>query len=124
LFLELADASVEDQKNLCAVGLRVFTELSVDDLLERHRLMSADQRKNTPLAKRMKVAAEYLEEHKGMDGQLRVAVQQLADNQHSLLAAGTVTWNQYVHNKYVYPKPTELRDAWDEMEPFFAHLWP
>lgn len=124
LFLELADASVEDQRNLCALGLRVFTELSVDNLLDKHRLMNAENRKNTPLPKRMKVAAEYLEKHKGMDGQLRIAVEQLADSKHSLLAAGVVTWNQYVHNKYVFPKPTELRDAWDELEPFFAHLWP
>jgi hypothetical protein len=86
--------------------------------------MKAEQRKNDPLAKRMKVAAAWLEQHKSMDGQLLVAIEQLANNKHSLLAAPMVTWNQYVHNKYVFPKPHELRDAWDELQPFFEHLWP
>lgn len=124
LFLELADVSVEDHRNLCAVGLRVLLELSVDNLLAKEVLLSAEKRKITPLAKRMKVATDWLAKNRGLDGQLRIAIDALADNKHSMLAAGTVTWNQYVHNQYVFPKPMELRDTWDELQPFFEQLWP
>jgi len=124
LFTELCAAPLEQNRNLCAVGLRVFVELSVDHTIEAHTLMTEQLRRQTPLAKRMKLVASHLERAKGMPKQLGRAIERIADGTRGVLAASVITWHDYVHNKYVHPKTEELRDAWDELEPFLAFLWP
>jgi hypothetical protein len=50
-------------------------------------------------------------------------MEKVADGQ-SVLAASVPTFHLYVHNQYVFPKPSELYAAWDEMSPFMEKLWP
>lgn len=122
VYNELLSLSVDQYSNACAVAMRVFLELSVDNFLEHHQLMTADQRRNVALAKRMKVAAGSLKKKGAIDGQLEDAVKKMADSP-NVLASSIVTFNQYVHNRFVFPKPTELRTAWDEVQPFMEKLW-
>ena len=56
-----------------------------------------------------------------IDEDLRKAVYRIADTK-GVMAASTATFNQYVHNKYVYPFPSELRMAWDELQPFMEKV--
>ena len=100
----------------------MFVELSVDDYLKRRKLMNDSQRQNAPLAKRMRTAATDMHTHNKIDADLLKAIEKIASSKF-VLAASTITMNQYVHNQYVFPQPTELRVAWDEIEPFVVQLW-
>lgn len=113
---------MDQYANACSVLLRVFLELSVDHYLMQNNLMTEAERRSNNLAKRIKrVSADLLAKNK-INAQLETAIQKVADSQF-IVAASTVTFNQYVHNQYVLPKPTELRVAWDELQPFMEALW-
>lgn len=119
---ELRTLSIEDYPNACAVLLRVFVELSVDSYITRESLMTETDRNNAPLAKRLKIAASGLKNAGQIEEQLEKAVIKVADGT-GPFGTSTTTFNQYVHNRYVYPKPPELRAAWDELEPFMRQVW-
>lgn len=123
IYNELMTLSVDQYPNACSVALRVFVELSVDHFLEHKGLMSEEDRRNKALAKRLKVAAAELKGKGKISTQLEKAIQKAADST-VVLAASTVNFNQYVHNRHVFPKPTELTIAWDELQPFMEQLWP
>lgn len=123
IFHELKTLRVDSYPNSCSVMLRVFVELSVDQLADSKSILSEEERSNTNLAKRMKKVAEYLQNEGLIDRQLRRAVDRMADSP-TLSAGSTITLNQYVHNQYVFPKPSELIVGWDELEPFIEQLWP
>ncbi len=123
IYNELAQLNVDQFPNACAVLLRVFVELSVDHEMAQAKLTTEVQRLKTPLSTRMKDVATHLEQNKRISTQLRKAIEKIANTQ-DVIAASTTTFNQYVHNPYVHPKPGELRTAWDELEPFMEKLWP
>lgn len=123
IYNELMTLNVEQYPNACAVLLRVFLELSVDHEVRRSALMTEQVQLNTPLSKRIKAVTEHLEHSKVLPTQLRRAIDKIADSQ-DVVAASAITFNQYVHNQYVHPKPSELRTAWDELQPFLEKLWP
>jgi len=113
---------VEDFTNACAVTLRVFVELTVDHHITANGLMTAHERGNTPLAKRLKLLAKFLHGAGRIDEQLEKAIIKVADGG-GMMSASTTTFNQYVHNKFAYPQASELRTAWDELQPFMKALW-
>ncbi|MFC4052468.1 hypothetical protein ACFOY4_22515 [Actinomadura syzygii] len=122
LYHELSRLNVDDFANACAVSLRVFVELSVDYYIAINQLMSEVQQNNTPLAKKLKELAKYLRANGAIGLQVERAVTKIADGV-GMFSASTITFNQYVHNEYVFPLPSELRLAWDELEPFMSALW-
>lgn len=122
IFNELASLDADTYPNAGAVLLRVFLELSVDHEITRLGLMTEEQRRKDSLSKRLKTLAAAMKDTGRISEQLHAAVVKVADSQHTL-AAATVTFNQYVHNKYVHPKPGEVRTAWDELQPFLEKVW-
>lgn len=122
IYVELSNISADQYANACSVLLRVFVELSVDHYLEKANVMTESVRSNQPLAKRMKAAAASLHGNGRISKQLLTAVERMADSKF-VLAASSVTFNQYVHNPFVHPKATELKVAWDELQPFIEKLW-
>jgi hypothetical protein len=123
IYNELLELTVDKFSNACSVTLRVLVELSVDHYVIQEKLMTEQERQKDPLAKRLKIVAAHLSAQGKIDAQLETAIQKVADSQF-VLAASTVTFNQYVHNKYVFPKSSELIVAWDELQPFMEKLWP
>lgn len=116
---ELLTLVTEQYPNACAVLLRVFIELSIDHFIaDRQLTIKGDE----PLAKRLKAVAAQLQSEGAIDVQLRKAMDQVA-NGPSALAPGVSTFNQYVHNKYTHPKPSELFAAWDEVQPLMEQVW-
>lgn len=122
IYNELLTLSVDQFLNACSVLLRVFVELSVDHYLEAREVMSEPERRNKPLAARMKAAAADLRSRGEISSQLEEAVELIANNK-GVLAASVPTFNMYVHNPYVFPKPQELRLAWQQLQPFIEKLW-
>lgn len=120
---ELRSLSLDQYPNAAGVLLRVFLELSVDHEIDKHNLLTPDQRRGATLSKRLKLVAAHLRKAGRIDDSYQKAVNKIADTQ-AVIAASTATFNQYVHNRYVYPKPSELRTAWDELQPLLQALWP
>jgi hypothetical protein len=123
VYNELLNLNAETYPNACAVLLRVFVELSVDHLLEDKKVMSEHKISNEPLKVRIKAAAKYFKGLGAISISLQKAVNAIADGQ-SVLAPGLPNFHQYVHNKYTFPKPSELYAAWDELTPFMEKIWP
>jgi hypothetical protein len=122
IFNELTALDADTFPNAGAVLLRVFLELSVDHEITTNGLMTEEQRRKDSLSKRLKVVAGEMRRNGRIEPQLEAAIIKVADSQHTL-AASTVTFNQYVHNKFVFPKPSEVRTAWDELQPFLEKVW-
>ena len=122
VFNELVQLSADSFPNAGSVLLRVFVELSIDDYLATHSLMSESDRRINPLAKRLKIANDDLLGRGRISQQLHLTIQQVANSQHGI-AAGVITMNQYVHNSYSFPKPSELRTTWDELQLFLEAVW-
>lgn len=122
IYNELVTLNADQYGNAGSVLFRVFVELSVDDYIVRHSLMSETDRRNWPLAKRMKTVNDHLLASTAIAKQLHTVVEQVANGTHGL-AAGLSTLNQYVHNSYSFPKPSELRLSWDELQPFLEAIW-
>lgn len=122
IFNELSALDVDTYPNAGSVLLRVFLELSVDHELTRLEAMSEKDQRTKSLAKRLIALAAHMLSEGRISDQLNKAVGKIASSQHTI-AAATVTFNQFVHNEYVMPKPSELRTAWDELQPFMEKVW-
>lgn len=120
---ELKSLNINDYPNACSVLLRVFVELAMDDAIDQLKLR-ASVSQDDPLAKKIKIVAAHLRKQDQIGVQLKKSIDGVASNRTHALAAGVVTWHQYVHNQFVHPKATELRQTWDELQPFVQALWP
>jgi hypothetical protein len=105
------------------VLLRVFLELTVDHHIEENRLMTDKAARDKPLAFRLKKVTAHLQESGRIPSKLKKAIDQIADGP-TVLAPGVSTFNQYVHNSYLFPKARDLYLAWDELAPLMEALWP
>jgi hypothetical protein len=123
VYNELLNMDAETYPNACSVLLRVFVELSVDHFLEDKKVLPDHKIASDPLKVRMKAAAKHLKDSGKLTRSLQRAVNAMADGQ-SVLAPGLPSFHQYVHNKYTFPKPSELYAAWDELTPFLERIWP
>ena len=123
IYNELLSISVDEFPNACSVTLRVFVELSVDHEISKRPHLKGKADPNTSLAKRLKELAADMKSNGEIDQDLHKAVVRIADAR-GVMAASTMTFNQFVHNKYVHPLPSELRTAWDELQPFMEKVLP
>lgn len=124
IYNELLGLNAEQYPNASSVLLRVFIELSVDHVLETDQLMTDADMRNTVLAKRLKKVAAHLNAKGRISAKLKQAIEKVADGSQSTLGASIPTFNKYVHNEYVYPRPAELYTTWDEVAPFMEKVWP
>lgn len=122
IYHELCRLDVDQFSNACAVLLRVFVELSADAYIEKHNLIAESERRNTKLKKKLVDVASHLKQLGKIDTQLQRTVEKFS-NSDGMFNSSIVTLHQYVHNPKTYPVPSEIRTAWDEIEPFMTALW-
>jgi hypothetical protein len=122
IFRELRRLKLEDYPNAIAVLLRVFLELSVDEVVSKDGLMVGEEYKNAKLSKKMQRVATHLETKQRLLAKQAQAVRKAASDQH-LLYSSVTTFHTYVHNQYTPASPTELRAAWDTLQPLFEAIW-
>ncbi|HMJ75487.1 MAG TPA: hypothetical protein VK507_05915 [Iamia sp.] len=123
IYLELQDLSVENTPNACGVLFRVFVELSIDHYIAAERIMTDAKMNKSQLGQKMREAAA----HMYVAGVISDAVRKVVDtvaNGRGPVNASAFNMNQYVHNLHINPSARELRDAWDEVQPFMEKLWP
>jgi hypothetical protein len=118
VYNELLNLNGEQFPNACSVLLRVFVEMSVDHYLTTRELSTTDT-----FAKRLRSAGSDLEKQGLIPHKLKTAIDTLANSKNTL-GPTLHTLHQYVHNEYVFPKPSELYSTWDEIEPWVTQLWP
>jgi hypothetical protein len=121
IYNELLKMSVDEFPNACAVTLRVFVELSIDYEISKRPQLVGKADPNSNLAKRLKELASDMKTNGEIDDDLYKAVVRIADTK-GIMAASATTFNQFVHNRYVHPSPSELRTAWDELQPFLEQV--
>lgn len=123
IYHELLRLDLASFANSCAVMLRVFLELSADQYVEQHQLLDDSTMKSTTLGKKLKLVAQDLRAKNKISLLLQETVESISDKS-KVLAISAVTFNQYVHNPYSHPQASDLRSAWDELQPFMEALWP
>ena len=121
IYNELLSIDIDTYPNCCAVMLRVFVELAIDSEIAKRTHLKGKADPNTTLAKRLKELAADMMSRNEMDQDLHKAVIRIADTR-GIMAANTSTFNQFIHNRYVHPVPSELRTAWDELQPFMEKV--
>lgn len=118
MFVELNTLDYTKYPNAASVLLRVFVELSVDHHIERN----GNEPGMAKLGEKLKLVADDLNNTKKIPDQLRKAIHNVATG-NGLLGVSVKSMNQYVHNKYTYPKVSDLKSSWNELQPFLEALW-
>ena len=99
---------------------RVFLELSVDAYIDDHPI--AGLTNDDKLRKKVEKVSIDLEARKKLNKHQARAIRS-ANMEHSFLAPGVNTMNDYVHNEHIFPSPSDLRAAWNSMQPFITAMW-
>jgi len=120
--LELQDLSIEKAPNACSVLFRVLIELSVDHYIAAHKVMTEVKMNKTQFGQKLKEVADHLRQAGLIPEGLRKVIDTVGNGRGPL--ASSFTMNQYVHNAHIIVNPRELRDAWDEIQPFMEKVWP
>ena len=126
IYVELLGLNVDQFPNASSVSLRVLLELSVHHYVVQNSLLSQYSERDRDYLKlsvRMKAVLEDLKSKGKISSQLEIAMDKVAESQY-IISASINNFHQYVHNKYVFPKATELMVAWDELQPLMEKLWP
>jgi hypothetical protein len=133
IFDELQRLNAELYLNACAVLLRVFVELSVDDYAQRHRVSlkvipkrqkgtrAAPQLKDMTLRQKLRTVADNLEARNVCTKHELQGVRTLTSTRNHVLSVDTL--NAYVHNKDYNPTATDLKLNWDNIQVFIERLW-
>jgi hypothetical protein len=117
---ELRGLSLEHQTNAVSVLFRVFLELCCDSYITRLGLQNDILRDK--LSKKMKDVADDLVSRKQLSESQARPVRHAAAKD-TYLAASVSTLHEYVHNLNVFPQPTDLRNGWNSLQPFFVAVW-
>lgn len=123
IYRELRKLKLDDYPNAIAVLLRVFLELSVDEVIEKNKLMTEEQYKNAKLHNKLLKTAEHLKAKGRLNDKQVKAVTKIATDQH-LFYSSVTTLHQYIHNQHFSASPSDLRAAWDNLQFLFEAIWP
>jgi len=136
IYDELQRLDVSAYVNSCAVLLRVFIELSVDEYAKNNsvptkstvpsRLNTKGERipeleKEFSLREKMRVVADYMEKEKVCERDELRGVRTIVNNKDHVLSVESL--NSYIHNRSFNPSDTELKTTWDNLEDFMKHIW-
>lgn len=122
---EFRGLSLETFTNAVSVLFRVFIELSCDAYIDDvPKVVTPPNIKpeDRKLSLKMNIVADDLVKRKRLSDQEAQPARRAAQ-QNSFLAPSISTMHGYVHNRFMFPPPSDLRVSWDNMEPFFVALW-
>lgn len=136
IYDELQRLDVAAYVNSCAVLLRVFVELSVDEYAQSHSISTVkvipsrinskgeqipEYEKEFPLREKLIVVADYMEKEEICNKDELHGVRTIATKREHVLSVDSL--NSYVHNRSFNPSDTDLKTTWDNLEPFIKRIW-
>lgn len=124
-YREFKGLSLDSYANAVSVLFRVFLELSCDAYIDDVPNVATPPKiapRDRTLALKLNIVADDLTKRKRLSSQEAQPVRRAAQ-QNSFLAPSINTMHGYVHNRFMFPPPSDLRVNWDNLEPFFTALW-
>jgi hypothetical protein len=135
IYHELQKLDTNNVINSCAVMLRVFVELSIDEFAKRHKLSlketpksessaagsSAKHEKDMTLRTKLSTVADYLEKQNKCSRAELKGVRILISNRNHVLSVDTL--NAYVHNRDYSPTASDIKATWDNLQVFVERIW-
>lgn len=124
IYHELRKLSVEDFTNSCAVMLRVFLELSLDQFAAQNVISFANPKnkgQEITLKNKVKLVADHLETTGILTQKELKPIRIHIDNPNHIFSIDTL--HAYVHHKNFNPSPSDLRTHWDTIQILLEKLW-
>lgn len=118
IYKELKKLDVSDFPNSTSVLFRVFLELVVDEYIEKLNLTGLSN--NDKLNKKVQACIDDLKSKNLIDKNKVKPINVAISNHDSLFSINT--FNSYVHNKYMLPDATNLKNTWNQFEYFILVL--
>jgi hypothetical protein len=130
IYDELQRLDVSAFVNSCAVLLRVFVELSIDEYAQKHGI---SLQKSIPtssgeirevefsLREKLRTIADHFEANKIRTKDELRGVRSIITNKEHVLSVDSL--NAYVHNKDFHPSDSDLKTTWDNLEAYMTGVW-
>ena len=117
---ELKRLSLQQYPNAVSVLFRVFLELSADAYIEDVGLPGVTD--TSHLGTKLQEITTDLVKKKKLSSQQAKVVRR-ASQRDSYLGPSITGMHQYVHNKHLFPGPSDLRADWDSLQSWFKAVW-
>lgn len=115
---ELKSIDVEKFRNATSVLFRVFLELSCEQYLDSQEIAYHEHAK---LDAKLQKTREHMKKNNWLEKRGAVGAERATSNQN--LPFSIRTFHEYVHNLEFEPTATDLKTAWDNLQPFFDALF-
>ena len=129
---ELQRLNVRHYTNSCAVMLRVFVEMSLNEYARRFSISLRVPVKSTPkttgrpqtremtMRQELDTVADHLEQASRCTRDELYGIRTIASNRNHVLSVDS--WHAYVHNRHFNPTAEDLITCWDNIQPFVEGL--
>lgn len=118
IYKELKRMDIHQLSNAVAVLFRVFIEISMDEYIEKNNLSTVNA--NSQLNKKVQACLEDLKMKKLIKHEYVKPVNVSISDKDSIFSINT--FNSYVHNKHMFPDPTQLKNSWNQLEGFLIAI--
>jgi len=122
IYHELRRLRLEDFPYAVGVLFRVFLELSIDRYIIAQNLMNKMELDKERLRVKLLRVVDHLQQSRAMTKRELTGARRAADPQ-SFLASSIDTLHSYIHDANFAASPSDLKAAWNTLEPFFKQLW-
>jgi hypothetical protein len=129
IYRDLKRINVHTHPNACAVLLRVFVELSVDELIESKAVrveIQDSKRKSPTLAEKINSCVSWMRDNRLLGKQAAEGIKKHGGDESADSAgpsASVTTLHAFMHNRYASPLATELNAMWGNgIEAFMGAL--
>ena len=90
----------------------------MDEYIEVNKLTTVNN--DSKLSKKVSACLEDLKEKNLIKKEFIKPINVSISNQDNLISINT--FNSYVHNKHMYPDPTQLKNSWNQFEGFIISI--